>query len=324
MILAEKIMQLRKQNGWSQEELAEKLGVSRQAVSKWESAASVPDLNRILQMSDLFGVSTDYLLRDGIEQTAPPEQISDDGVLKITAEEANDFINRSARSAKQVAAGASACVLSPVLLIYLAGLSEYSGILSEEVAAGAGIVALLLIVAGAVALFILSGFRMEEYKYITEGIIELAYGVDGIVRERKARFRPAFRFSIIIGVLLCIFSPIPLIVLACLGAGGMMIISCVVILLVMVAAAVCLFVRAGMINTAFDQLLQVGEYSVPEKKKKNSFDWDNLVGAYWCIVTALYLYLSFESGRWAVTWIIFIAAAGLHCILEAIIDRKNK
>jgi len=89
-----------------------------------------------------------------------------------------------------------------------------------------------------------------------------------------------------------------------------------------VAAAVCLFVRAGMINTAFDQLLQVGDYSA--EKKKKSLDWDNLIGAYWCIVTALYLYLSFESGRWAVTWIIFIAAAGLHCILEAIIDRKNK
>ena len=59
MILADKIIDLRKKNGWSQEELAEKLGVSRQAVSKWEGAQSVPDLARVLQMSELFGVSTD-------------------------------------------------------------------------------------------------------------------------------------------------------------------------------------------------------------------------------------------------------------------------
>ena len=62
MILADKIMEERKKNGWSQEELAEKLGVTRQSVSKWESAQSVPDLQRILRMSELFGVSTDYLL----------------------------------------------------------------------------------------------------------------------------------------------------------------------------------------------------------------------------------------------------------------------
>ena len=66
MILAEKIMELRKKNGWSQEELAEKMEVSRQSISKWESAQSVPDMGRIVRLSDLFGVSTDYLLKDDL------------------------------------------------------------------------------------------------------------------------------------------------------------------------------------------------------------------------------------------------------------------
>ena len=62
MILADKIIELRKQNGWSQEDLAEKMDVSRQAISKWEGAQSVPDMGRIVRLSELFGVSTDYLL----------------------------------------------------------------------------------------------------------------------------------------------------------------------------------------------------------------------------------------------------------------------
>ena len=67
MILADKIINERKKNGWSQEELAEKLSVSRQSVSKWEGAQAVPDLQKIIAMADIFGVSTDYLLKDEIE-----------------------------------------------------------------------------------------------------------------------------------------------------------------------------------------------------------------------------------------------------------------
>ena len=67
MILADKIINERKKNGWSQEELAEMLDVSRQSVSKWEGAQSVPDLQKILKMAEMFGVSTDYLLKDEME-----------------------------------------------------------------------------------------------------------------------------------------------------------------------------------------------------------------------------------------------------------------
>ena len=67
MKLAEKIMALRKQRGWSQEELAQQLSVSRQSVSKWESGASAPDLDKILKMSEIFDVSTDALLKEEMD-----------------------------------------------------------------------------------------------------------------------------------------------------------------------------------------------------------------------------------------------------------------
>lgn len=67
MILADKIIKLRRESGMSQEELAEKLNVSRQAVSKWECNETVPDIQKIIQLSELFSVTTDYLLKDNIE-----------------------------------------------------------------------------------------------------------------------------------------------------------------------------------------------------------------------------------------------------------------
>ena len=64
MKLSDKIISLRKSNGMSQEDLAEKLSVSRQTISRWESGTAMPDADNILQVSKLFGVTTDYLLND--------------------------------------------------------------------------------------------------------------------------------------------------------------------------------------------------------------------------------------------------------------------
>ena len=72
MNMADRIQYLRKSKGISQEELADKVGVSRQAVSKWESEQSTPDLEKIIIMSDFFGVTTDYILK-GIEPVADKE-----------------------------------------------------------------------------------------------------------------------------------------------------------------------------------------------------------------------------------------------------------
>ncbi len=68
MTLGRKLQELRREKNWTQEELAEKTGVSRQALSRWESDAALPDTKNIIQLARLFGVSTDYLLLDSGEQ----------------------------------------------------------------------------------------------------------------------------------------------------------------------------------------------------------------------------------------------------------------
>ena len=96
MIFADKLIALRKQHGLSQEQLAEKLNVSRQSVSKWEGAQSIPDINKIIQLSQIFGVSTDYLLKDELENEKDEyiETGEKSEELKyVSMEDANEFLN---------------------------------------------------------------------------------------------------------------------------------------------------------------------------------------------------------------------------------------
>ena len=72
MTMGEKMQKLRKQKNWSQETLAEKLGVSRQAVSLWERGESMPEIDKLIPLARLFGVTADYLLDD--TQEAPSEK----------------------------------------------------------------------------------------------------------------------------------------------------------------------------------------------------------------------------------------------------------
>ena len=97
MNLAEKIIKHRKANGWSQEDLAEKLNVSRQAVSRWENETALPDAQNVLQISKLFRVTTDYLLNDDCESD------SDVPFVK-SAKEENEFLSLKKRRSHLAAA----------------------------------------------------------------------------------------------------------------------------------------------------------------------------------------------------------------------------
>lgn len=84
MNISNRIQHLRKVKGISQEELAQRIGVSRQAVSKWESNQSVPDMERIILMSDYFEVSTDYLLK-GVETSTQGNRTLDARIFSLLA-----------------------------------------------------------------------------------------------------------------------------------------------------------------------------------------------------------------------------------------------
>lgn len=185
MILADKITALRKQNGWSQEELAQQLDVTRQAVSKWEGAQAVPDLERVLQLSRLFGVSVDALLKDEVELSEPGEPEETPAIRQVSMEEANAFLAVKDATALPVALGILLCVLSPICLLLMGAAAEAKRIpLSENAAAGIGMSVLLALVAVACGIFIGTGAKTGRFEYLETDPIALKYGVTGMVRQR--------------------------------------------------------------------------------------------------------------------------------------------
>lgn len=303
MILADKIIEERKKNGWSQEELANKLGVSRQAVSKWESAGSIPDLQRILQMSELFGVTTDYLLKDEIEEE-PLNEYVETKTIKVSMEEANQYLDMKSRGSRIVANATSLCILSPVPLIVLGTMTE------DHILIGFSLVLLLVLVAIAVYLFVNYGLHESHMKHLEKESFETEYGVSGMVRERREQYEPTFTRNIAIGVVLCILSVIPTIMAGVMEVEDYMSGISVGLLLIIVSIGVNILIRAGMIKSSYDTLLQEGEYTIEEKHLKKKTD--AFSGAYWCLIVAIYLGWSFWTNNWKFTWIIWPVAGVLY------------
>ena len=319
MILAEKIVKLRKGQGWSQEELAMRLNVSRQSVSKWESMASMPDLDKILKMSELFGVSTDYLLKDEApaeDGCINGESQSQEDARSVTLEEANQYLSTVRDAGGKIANGVSLCIFSPVLLILLSSAAERKIFpLSEAAAESMGICCLLLLVSAAVALFVYHGLRLSRYEYLEREPIVTEYGVAGIAETKQEEYTQLHRQLLVSGIVLCIVSIFPLMIAAATENLFWEDISAACIFL-FVAVGVNLIVRTSFIWGSFQKLLEEGDFT--REKKAEERRNEPFTVFYWCLVLAVYLGASFVTRRWDYTWIIWPVAAVLFAAALAL------
>lgn len=328
MILADKIMEERKKLGLSQEELADKLSVSRQSISKWESAQSIPDLQKIIAMSELFSVTTDYLLKDEIAPNNQPMNDNDfsKATRRVSMEEANSFLQVTINQSKFVALGVLLCIFSPMTLIILLAFANdsLSGI-TEIIACAIGITCLFLLVSVAVFLFIRYAGKMEPFQYLQKEKIETAYGVRGLVKEKKERFESTYIKLLSLGILLCVLSPLPLIVSSLIYESDFFVLLMTALLLFMVAIGVYMIVRVAMIKSGYQILLQEGDYTETEKKKNVVLE--PISGVYWMIVTAIYLAWSFIANNWYITWIVWpisgVLFGAFSAIVKLFISRKG-
>ncbi len=141
MSLAENLQYLRAREGVTQEQLAERLDVSRQSVSKWESAASYPEMDTLLKLCDMFQVDMDTLLRGSVENSLSEDTAGYDRFMTLYA--------------RKIAGGVSAIVGSAALWSFLSALG-----LSEML----GTAMLLLVIAAAAVVFIASGMEEEHFR----------------------------------------------------------------------------------------------------------------------------------------------------------------
>lgn len=326
MILADKIINERKKNGWSQEELADRLSVSRQSVSKWEGAQSVPDIGKILQMAELFEVSTDYLLKDEMEMEKTVESSSQktySPLRKVSLEEAQTYLGIRNKTVPASAMAITFLTVCPVPLIFLLGLAQLqvAGI-SENIAVLMGLILLFLDVALAVGVLLVCSGKVSEYKFLDEEVFETEYGVTGMVKEKKSEMKNTCVVLNAVAVIICILSPLPLITAALLGAHDGIVLCMVCVLIMMVAAAVYLFVYCGSTMESYQKLLREGDYTAEAKKTAKKLN--GLEDIYWMAVTALYLVVSFWKGNWGVSWIIWPVAALLYGVVEWIAKQVIK
>lgn len=330
MILADKIINLRKKNGWSQEELAEKLGVTRQSISKYEGAQSIPDLDKILKLSEIFGVTTDYLIKDELEEEeyAPSqmqenESESDRSVHKVTMEMANEYLQIIDWTAGKTAFATMLCILSPIVLLMLGAMSEMPDYhISENAAAGIGICVLIVLIAIAVTIFILCGMKTKKYEFMEKEDIETAYGVSGMVKEKRDAYHSPYVTQLVIGITCCICSLIPLFGTLAVSESDFYMVSAVCMLLALVAIGTYFIVRSAAKMNAMNQLLEEEDYT--RQKKHENKKMSGPVMVYWLIATAIYLAWSFTTNDWDRTWIIWPVVGVLFPAFYAIVNGIRK
>lgn len=138
MTIYDKLVQLRKRKGWSQEDLAEKLDVSRQAISRWENGSALPDADNLRQLSHLYGVSTDYLLNDEYE--------SDDDLPRVKSVEAT--LNNTIKEKQIFLLVAAVAFILAAIAFLIAGIEQLN----------------IVMIISAVVNAILSGISVYRYE----------------------------------------------------------------------------------------------------------------------------------------------------------------
>lgn len=314
MTFAEKITERRKMLGMSQEELADKLGVSRQSVSKWELGSAIPETDKIIALSDVFGVSCDYLLRDSEEELgelAPTRGLG--------GRELGEYLDKTKKKLRLIALGVALLILSPITLLMLGAAAE-AKLVGEAVFLGVGLSALFLIAALGVSLIIIGCMKISGEQMSAVRGTPLSRTALDMLKSRLDMGRGAYTAALVVATVLCIIAVIPLIIFAVLELGDIMGAVGILIMFALVAVAVYIFITWGSYREECEKLIKSGGENGGERDKLK----ETVESVFWPVVVALYLLVSFSSGRWDITWIIFPIAAAVSGCIEAFIDYKKK
>lgn len=249
---------------------------------------------------------------------------------KFTLQQAKNCLQERIGFGKKIAIGVMLCILSPVTACLLDPLAE-AGFLPVNLTDTIGALALFALVAVAVAIFIVSGISGNKYENLKKKQIVLDYSTRQIISEMEEKQNRTFSNKIAVGVVLCILSVVPIMIMEAVFEGtefiwiaDMMGIT----LFVCVAIAVYLFITAGVTKDAYELVLGTGEYTAEKYHEKNN-SVIALIGAiYWPVVVCIYLGWSFITMKWGITWIIWpitgVLFGGISAVVAIVEGMKRK
>ena len=242
-------------------------------------------------------------------------------------EEASDYLGKRRAAAPKIAFATFLCIISPIVLLIMAGLADSGKYISEGAAAGIGLSVLLLLVAVGAAIFLSCGARVKAYDFLGNEPFETEYGVSGMVREKKKNFETKFSRMNILGAVLCILSAVPIFIALCFDGAentvsDMIYILAVCALFFIAGIGVFLFVYGGVYNAAMEKLLEEGDYTRKRKASGGIIGTVSLV--YWLVTTAVFLIFLYSGAEKQMSWIIWAVAGVLYGAVTGIISLVMK
>ena len=299
MNFSENLQELRKNKKISQEDLAEKLEVSRQAVSKWESGTGYPETEKIIKICEIFGCSMDELIKGKISDTCNKEK--------------NTYEKTFNKLSKGTALGVFLILLGVTIMLTIQGFIPNPA--SEEKYGIIGVVILLTFIVVAVPIFIVQGIETDRYKE-KNPFLKNFY-----TEEEIDSYNHKFSIMIAIAVAMILIG-----VVFMMGTIGLGIFSdespfAVSILMGFISLAVPILIYAG---------IQKDKYDIDKYNKENTEEFkkieekiSRICGVIMLTTTAIYLLISFIWNSWEISWVVY-PVGGILCGVVSTILSKEK
>lgn len=313
MSFSENLQTLRKAKNISQEQLAERLDVSRQAVSKWETDGGYPEMDKLIALCGIFGCTMDELVTGRISVDKPADR-------KVYDEHYNRF-------SKGIGLGVTLIILGTALVVFLdtLGTVRNSYVLQEGIAPSV----FMMIVAAAVALFVILGVEHAGFRKLHHSMPEL-YSF-----EEKERFNKHFGTTIAIAVAAIIIALLPIIIVEAVAENDELTdLVTVPIFLTVLSVAVGSIVYTGIQYSKYD----IEKYNIDNIKEYGAKEGDNpalvnsntvkkrtlsekICGVIMLTATLVFVATGLLTNVWHPTWVVFPIGGILCTIVNVIFDQ---
>ena len=297
MNLSENLQNLRKAKGMSQEELAEKLDVSRQAVSKWETGETSPETEKIIMICDLFDCSMDDLIKGKV--------IIEDATSKKVYDK---FMNKFS---KGISLGVLMILIGVTLLLTIIGVTP-EGDLEKYMFFCIAVLMLFVIVA--VPIFIVLGIKMDSLQRKYKSVKNF-YSI-----EEKEKFETKFAIMIAIAVTIILVGVITLILLLGFKLFDIRSTLPYAIFMIFVTIASPIFVYAGIQKSKYDMAnLRYGHLEISEEVAEKI---GRISAVIMISATIIYFILGFIFNLWTINWLVY-PIGGMICGIVAVLNSKE-